>query len=204
MSPSGRQRDVRLVGLVFCQPHSEFAKNELLPALGYFNQRSGEHVNFYFAGYVQTSEASPGYVMAIPPADGPGWAFSARAFNGFREELQRMTTWRYSGGSDFVLTNARFDIGSKVAYLDLSSALSITFERLKVDGAPFSVGMLFERIFDYADTCDGLDPAWGFSNHQGKRLVASALKSLVISVLPAPLRQDARTAFHFVSTHLKR
>lgn len=204
MSPSGRQRDVRLVGLVFCQPHSKFTKDEILPGLRYFHRRSGEHVNFYFAGYYEAWEAPPGDVMAVQPADGPGWVFSANAFDAFREELQRATTWQYSGGSDFILANARFDTERNEAYLDFSSALSITFERLKHDGALSDAGILFERIFAYAESCDGIDPTWGFSDREGRTLVGRALKSLVVSVLPTPLRQEAKTAFHFVSTDLKR
>ena len=204
MSSSGRQRDVRLVGLVFCQPHSKFTTDEILPALRYFHRRSGEHVNFYFAGYYEAMEAPAGEVMAVPPAEGPGWVFSAQAFDNFRQELQRTTSWRYSGGSDFVLANARYDTERDLAYLDFRSALSITFERLKHDGALADVGILFERIFAYAESCDGADPTWGFSDREGKSLVGSALKNLVVSVLPAPLRQDAKTAFHFVTTDLKQ
>lgn len=204
MSSSGRNHDVRLIGLVFCQPHSKFAKDEILPALRYFHLRSGEHVNFYFAGYYEAFEARQGDVMAAPPADGPGWGFSAEAFDAFRQELHRATTWRYSGASDFILVNARFDAERDEAYLDFSSALSITFERLKHDGALSDVGVLFERIFSYAESCVGNDPTWGFSDLQGGILVGSALKSLVISVLPTPLRQDVKAAFNFVSSNLKR
>jgi len=204
MSPSGRRRDVRLVGLVFCQPHSKFTTDEILPALRYFHRRSGEHVNFYFAGYYEAWEALAGDVMVVPPAEGPGWAFSPVAFDKFRQKLQQTTSWRYSGGSDFILANARFDTNRDSAYLDFSSALSITFERLKHDGALADVGILFERIFSYAESCDGVDPTWGFSDSEGKSLVGSSLKNLVVSILPTPLRQDAKTAFHFVSTDLRR
>lgn len=204
MSPGEQGKKVRLVGVMFCQPHSKFAKDEILLGLRYFHYRSGEHVNFYFAGYGQGYEAPPGDILAVAPAEGPGWVFSARAFNDFRAELERRTTWRYSGGSELVLANARFDADRNLAYLDFSSALAITLERLKYDGAPADVGIVFERIFAYAESCDGTDPTWGFSDQAAKTLVGSALKSLFISVLPSPLRQDAKAAFHFVSTDFQR
>jgi len=88
--------------------------------------------------------------------------------------------------------------------LDFDSALSITLERLKHDGALADVGILFERIFAYGEAYQGSDPTWGFSDREGKTLVASALRNVVLSILPKPLREDAKTAFHFVSKSLGR
>jgi len=84
MSASGRNRGVKLVGLIFCQPHTKFSKDEILPGLRYFHYRSGERVNFYFPGYGEGFEAKPGEIMAVPPADGPGWVFNAQTFEQFR------------------------------------------------------------------------------------------------------------------------
>jgi hypothetical protein len=179
MSSEGRQRDVRLGGLVFCQPHSKFAKDEILPALRYFDCRSGQHVNFYFPGYAKGWEAPAGDVMALAPTDGPGWIFNAQSFNEFRDTLQKQINWQYSGGSELILANARYDSERKVAWLDFSSALCITFERLKHDGALSDVEILFERIFQYAEKCDGIDPTWGFSDQEGKTSIGHAFKNLV-------------------------
>ena len=55
----------------------------------------------------------------------------------------------------------------------------------------------FERIFRYAENQDGLDPTWGFSDQEGKRVVGSALKSMLISLMPKGLQEDTRRAFHF-------
>ena len=63
MSASGRNRGVKLVGLIFCQPHTKFSKDEILPGLRYFHYRSGERVNFYFPGYGEGFEAKPGEIL---------------------------------------------------------------------------------------------------------------------------------------------
>jgi hypothetical protein len=171
-----------------------------LPALPYFNFRSGEHVNFYFAGYAQSQDAPAGFVIAIPSiAAKPGWAFSAKAFNEFRSELHNTTTWRYSGDSELILANARYDAKRDSAFVDFSSALSITLEKLEYDGALSNAGMLFERILAYAETCKADDPTWGFSDAMGMNVAGSALKNLFISILPAPLRKNAAVAFNFTS-----
>jgi hypothetical protein len=204
MSPRGHNQRVRLVGIMFCQPHSKFTKEEILPALRYFHFRSGEHVNFYFAGYGQGFDPSPGQVMALSPAEGPGWIFDAEAFNDVRGELERRTTWRYGGGSELLLANAHFDVEKNSSALDFTSAVSISFERLKHDGALPDVGILFERIFRYAEGCSGDDATWGFSDQEAGKLVGNALKNLVLSTLPSALRQDAKTAFHLVTHNFKR
>jgi len=197
-----RKRDVRLVGLVFCQPHSSFAKNEILPALPYFDDRSGERVNFYFAGYCKKIEVQVNNIVGVPLVDFPDWAFSAKAFNDFRQNLERKTAWKYSGATDFILANARYESERGKAFLDFSSAISITLEKLEHDGSLTNVGMLFERVFSYAETCTGDDPTWGFSDQEGKKIVGGALKNLVVSVLPKSIQQGAKDAIHFVSNDL--
>ena len=83
MAPASTDRNMHLVGIMFCQPYSRFAKEAVLPGLRYFHYRSGEHVNFYFAGYRQDYEAAPGEILALALDDGPGWVFSASSLNAF-------------------------------------------------------------------------------------------------------------------------
>jgi hypothetical protein len=73
---------------------------------------------------------------------------------------------------------------------------------MKADGAIDSVDAFFERIFRDAETQDGTDPARGFSDACAKGLAPSALKNLLISLLPEGLRADSKKAFHFVVSDL--
>ena len=99
-----------------------------------------------------------------------------------------------SGGADLLLTNARFDGTS--AELDFSTAISADLVKMKSDGTINSVGSYFESIFQYSENQNGSDPTWGFSDQAGKRVAGSALRSLLISLLPKGLRDDAKHAFH--------
>ena len=42
-----------------------------------------------------------------------------------------------------------------------------------------------------------MDPTWGFSDEQGLRTGGSALKRVVLSLLPRQLEDDYRHAEHF-------
>ena len=50
---------VRMVGIVFARPDTPFVKSEMLPSLTYYHHRSGQHINFYWAGFDPEREASP-------------------------------------------------------------------------------------------------------------------------------------------------
>lgn len=70
---------------------------------------------------------------------------------------------------------------------------------MKTDGAIVSVEQFFESIFRFAEEFDGSDPAWGFSDAQGRAIAGSALKRLVLSLLPKKLSDEAERAVHFVA-----
>jgi hypothetical protein len=102
-----------------------------------------------------------------------------------------MTRWKYSGGVDLILTNARYDQTRErvvnhitgrykqgLAYLDFSTAIVVNLDKAKADNAILSIETFFEQIFQYAETQEGDDPAWGFSDHMAMRVTSSAFKSL--------------------------
>jgi len=37
----------KMLGLMFCRPQLKLAKNELLPNMNYFNERSGAYIDFF-------------------------------------------------------------------------------------------------------------------------------------------------------------
>ena len=197
------RKPVSLVAFIFCRPESQLAAGQILPSIDYFEQR-GSNTVFYFAGYDAESVKA-----ARPEVKGPGnetWYFEAEAFNSFRAEVERRTTWRYSGASDMILTNARWDESGPYpgGRLDFRSAILLRLEKLKEISTVPTVGELFEKIFQYAEAQDTTttDPAWDFSNKAGVGLAKSAFKSLILSFLPKGLQDDARGAFHLVAANI--
>lgn len=131
----------RIVGLVFCQLNSQIGREEILPSIDYFNFRSGNNVNFYFLGYHRST--------------GPdkAWGFDAADFNECRKGMEASSKWRYSGGTDLILANVKFDAATGFASANLASIECFTFEVLKHAGVLPNVGMFFEKIFQFCEEC---------------------------------------------------
>lgn len=105
---------------VLCHPDSGPAK-ELRKRRAYFDIRTGETWDVFFPGYYQYGSMNDPDAIELDEY----WAFSPRAFDTFRRDLERETNrrWRYTGGSDLVLLNAVVDQSGAVT-VDYESVIS--------------------------------------------------------------------------------
>jgi len=190
----------RLVGLVFARPDSPFVKSELLPHLGYWHCRSANHMDFHFAGYHRgPARAGDPYwevEVSIPGMPSEPWAYSHQSFDNFRSELEADSRWKYGGGAELVLLNVSRDHRGWLD-TDYSSVLSCKLDEMKSDKAITSVEGFFESIFRYAESASDSDPTWGFSDASGLKIAGSALKRLVLSLLPEKVAAHYQAAEHF-------
>jgi hypothetical protein len=197
---------VRLVGLLFARPQSRLAVDEIIPHLDYFHHRSANHVDFFcggYGGYWEGRDEFPDQ-QVVGRGQHTNWLFSATKFNSFREEIEDRTNWRYSGGVDLILTNAVYDPNEEKARLDFSSAIAMNLDRAKSDGAIQSVEKFMEQICQYAEHQSGSDPTWWFSDRIGIGFARSALKGIVLALLPKGIQSDARRAFHLAVQDIGR
>jgi hypothetical protein len=174
------KRNVRLLGLIFCRPDNKLAREEILPSLAYYHDRSRKNIDFYFAGFDKgtTHESADIIVSSGIPAK-PEWAFKLKSFDEFREEIEKHTRWHYSGGSDFILVNCCYDEKGE-PHLDYDSAVILTLEALRQQGWLPDVGMFFEKIFRHCEQFERNDEAWG---HGLDAVPGSALIELCESFL---------------------
>ncbi len=186
----------RMVGIVFARPNSPLAKSEIIPQLNDWHFRSGDHIDFYFIGYTYSHPPVPGYTeVAIPGAD--PWLYSAESFNALRKEVESRTSWQYGGGCELLLTNARFSPRSNTANFDFSSTICCQLDAMKSDQAIQSVERFFETVFRFAESANDEDPTWGFSDVQGIDVAGSALKRVVLGLLPKNLGAEYKKVEHF-------
>lgn len=103
-----------------CQPDSAPAE-ELRRRRAYFDIRTGDSWDVFFPGYYQYGSMNDPNAIELDEY----WAFSPRAFDSFRRDLERETNhrWHYSGGSDLVLLNAVVDRSGAVT-VDYDSVIS--------------------------------------------------------------------------------
>jgi hypothetical protein len=192
----GTSKRVRMVGLVFATPNSPLSKAEIIPQLNDWHYRSGDHIDFYFAGYTYPRSPVDGYVEVMIPG-GQSWLYSAERFDAFRKELESRTTWEYGGSCELLLMNAQFDADVQQGNLDFGSLVCCQLDAMKRDEAIQSIERFFEKVFRFAESAKGDDPTWGFSDKQGIGIAGSALKRVVLSLLPKGLDADYRKAEHF-------
>lgn len=206
---------VRMVCLLFARPEVALAKKEIVPHLPYYNRRSGRSINFYCAGY-GTDKDSDG--QELGKVGESVWFFSDNAFLDTKKYIELDSTWKYSGGTDLIISNAIFESSNRTlmtedgfeeerlraVYLDFSTAISLNLERMLADKAITTVPMFFEDIFKFADGFDGTDPTWSFSDSTGAKLAGSALKQVILNLLPKGVRENASKAFHFAVRDISR
>jgi hypothetical protein len=142
--------------------------------------------------------------LEVRLSGGPHRRIEPVRVNEFREELERTTAWRYSGGTDLVPTNAIWDAAHRSADLDFSSALAMNLEQAIADGAIPDAARWFERIFRFAESSRDDDPTWGFGASAGLVAAQSGLLSAILSLLPGSFGSEVKKLPHFVVADLAR
>jgi hypothetical protein len=196
----GRKSSVRMIGILFARPESNLGAKEVVPSLGYFHVRSGKHIDFFCAGYGADDPRDPDKKSQVNVGD-VGWKFNPNRFDAIRQEVEARSNWRHSGGTDLILTNARFDQNTNRAFLDLRETMVKCYldEMIRIKAIP-SVEEFFERIFRYAESATGDDPTWGFSDAEGLHTGTQSLLNLLLSLLPKNLGEELRRVAVFAAS----
>lgn len=193
---------VKLVGILFGRPAQPEVKGDILPDLLYFHERSGENVDFFFAGY--SSDRGEDDAQEAATIGDKKWFFSARAFNRMRAEVEASVKWRYSGGSDLLLTNAHLNAETKTVELGFSTSIICPLrEMLRIKAIP-SISEFFEQIFRYADKQNPNDPTYGLSDSLGWDKAGSILKGVILSLLPKGIGPEAEKLVYLAARDISK
>lgn len=164
---------VRLAVLIFARPTAKLSKEVIDPNSLYLDVRSGKHIDIVRIGYRDDGQ------------------FYESDFATLLAEFERSTKWRYSGDSDVLLFNIRYDSKSSTVEPDFSRVVSITLEKALRDGAFESANAFFEDLIRFTASFQGTDPAWGFSDSMAAKEGGHVLVQLVLKLLP----QEIKTSF---------
>ena len=193
----------KLVGILFAQPGHALVKDQVLPNLPYFHERSADNVDFFFAGY-STDGSGNADAVKVTTIDSVKWFYSAQALNRMRAEVESSVKWRYSGGCDLLLTNARLDEDRKKVRLDFATSVICPLQEMLRIEAITSVPEFFEEIFRYAEKQDRNDPTWGLSDSLGFDQAGSILKAVVLSLLPKGIGKEAEKLVHLAAQDISK
>lgn len=202
-----RGKSVNITGLIFARPESPLAKEEVIPNIEYWHHRSDFFTDFYCAGFGAYGgrKAGPRDAKRLKDVHHADWWYSSSSFNAFLNEIESRTTWKYRGGTDIIVVNARYESQKDSAWLDFTSAVAINLERAKKDEAIRDVPELAETVFAFAKNLnESRDLVWVYSDKRGFLVLRDSLKNLLLSFLPEALRPGAKKAFHFVAADISK
>lgn len=179
---------IRLTGILIAPPGSIIARTEIVPRLSDFHHRSENNIDFFVAGYGCGKVDSIYKAIEDPP--NTNWTYSSYYANELIKTLEFCTTWEYSGGCELLLINAKYKSSTNRVSLDYSTAVVLQLDKMLEQKAFSNVATFFEEIFNYAKTCSGQDPCWGFSDKMGVKKGLPAIWQLLSKVIPGkPLEE---------------
>jgi hypothetical protein len=197
-----------ITGIVFARPETELTKTEIIPHIDYWFRRSDNYTDFFCGGYAVSTMSEMNGLEHIKQVKHKNWFYSTDSFVEFTTEIEAISTWKYKGGVELILTNAYFDEIQNKAFLDFSNALTIELELAKKQDAILTVPHLFETVFEFAKKINesnlSPNPAWNLSDILGVKLIKNTLKEGLLAFLPKAISDEARKAFHFTVTDIER
>ena len=144
---------MQVVALLFVQPDSRVIATAR-ERKDYFDARSGELWDLYFAGYYRYG-LMPGGRRLTEALDGP--QFSPPAFDDMRRHLERRSAWRYFGDCDLIVINSYLTRDAEPV-VDWASLLggplvdpNDAYRALSLGGVVEAISQAVERDFDAAD-----------------------------------------------------
>lgn len=187
-----------IIGLLFAPPFTDVGKENLAPRLGYLDGRSGQHIHFFCAGYGGyrfADDLVPIGAMHYDNGVVIPWGFSQRKFVSFVNELEGMTSWKYSGESDLILADPDLAFDDCVVF---------DIEAMVKDGAIDNPARLFEASIRYARHKKEIASAGDFSDRKGVGLLGDAAMEGILTMIPAPLRNLWKRGLHYRARNLAR
>lgn len=195
----------KLIGILFCMPTSKAGKDEVLPNLDYFHQRSALFVDFFCIGYGTHpgDDAVSEKPQPVAVVDNAQWQFSPREFNSCRARLEAGTKWKYSGETDLLLAVARKPRDG-AAYIDYSCAIACNLEEMVRDSAIQSIRAFFEKIFQFGEKYKSDDPVWELSDKFGASGGGQLLTEAVLTLVPDEVRKKYKALRGFAIRDVSR
>jgi hypothetical protein len=185
-----------LIGVLFCNPETEFCKKEILNSLNYFHHRSGEKIDFFCCGYGEYwPEKHYADQKAVVTIDGSTWSYSDQALINVIEGFEKNTKWKYSGENELLLLDISPSKTNEI--FEINNAIVCNLESMQRDKAFTSVRAFFEEIIRYAGS-DECASTWKYSDKKALDVSIKTLKDSILGLLPKALQQAYKEAENYV------
>jgi hypothetical protein len=202
------EKPAALIGLLFAPPSTKVGKEMLIPRLAYLDERSGQFIHFFCAGYAgYGNEQEHGEIICTLRYEGGTvipWRYSDRYFARFVTEVEGATSWKYSGESDLIIVGPEFKFSGDAPEITFSESLVLNIEAMLRDEAIYSAAELFESIMAYARHLEWSARLEAFSNREGAKLLGDTAATTILEFLPRPAKTIWKKGLHYRVQNLAR
>jgi len=112
----------KAIGILFARPQLSIARDSIISQLNYYNNRSGEYIDFFLPGLIQHDNGKYHDIIEVGTLNSNRIYYSDRVFVEFVDEMEKISTWHYYGQTELLIVNV------KNQNLDFSKTLSFDFE----------------------------------------------------------------------------
>ncbi len=142
-----RQNTNAICCILFAPKFSQLGFEDIIHRFGYLDYRTGEDIHFYcagYGGYWHPSDVPDMADIGIGKYQGGTeipWAFSQKLFAEFVDEMEKETSWKYSGGSEIIVINPKEGF---------SNCIIFKLDTMIKDEIIDYPGQLFEALIQHA------------------------------------------------------
>ncbi len=165
--------------ILFAPVFDKFASDQIVPRIGYLDYRTSENIHFYLPGYYGYGYEGTYYPDGQPLGEvrheGGAvipWYFSQRKFAEFIDDMERQTSWRYSGGSELIILNEK---------ADFSNAIIFKVDNMLRDKMIMNLNSLFEALIQHSRSSSNTIEHFslnGIGKNAGQAFVNGIMESL--------------------------
>ena len=197
-----RRPRVFATGLLLFQPQSDFSKREIVPHLEYLDANSANYIDFFCVGFKATPLVDEQPKATVAKSTDSWWTFYPAKFAEFKRGLEAdfsydKKSWRYSGGTDFLLFNAIFDHQKSEVELGFETIMAVDLEAAKNAKAIDSVVKFLELVVRLAEVQDLNDPVYKMSDQLALHLGRKEICDVFFDLLPFKFGERAKKFEHF-------
>lgn len=167
-----------IIGILMTRPDLKVGKS-ILDSINYYHHATGNNLNFYLPGYGAYWYGQYSDGKEVCQIDGVTWSYSDKMFVEFINDLQKYSTWIYSGESELLLIEYR---EGRLYYDEM---IRFYLENMMRDNVIFSIPAFFHQLFRICKKNDKLEQV---SNTLGREQLIKVTKTTILDNVPSMLK----------------
>ena len=147
-------------------------------SLNYYHHVTGNNLNFYLPGYGAYWYGTYPDGQVVSKINGTEWSYSDKMFVGFIEDLEKYSTWKYSGESELLM------LKYKNGTLSFDGMMRFYLDNMIRDKVIVSVPSFFQQLVRICKKDNSLEK---ISNTFGRNRLAQVTKETILDNIPSCL-----------------